>query len=145
MNNARNRQPEPSTNLKNSPEESSKNGIGEGSIGSVLKMTEKYGVSLVLLLIVGYGGFNYVIFPIASRFADSIDRVSAVNEDLRDKITDIATANGASLRGVEAKIEDIRIIVDQLERYFLAKSANETQQEVQYPVQQYSQRRRWRR
>ena len=131
--------------MKNSQNESSKNGIGEGSIGSVLKMTEKYGVSLVLLLIVGYGGFNYVIFPIASRFAESIDRVSAVNEDLRDKITDIATANGASLRGVEAKIEDIREIVDQLERYFLAKSANETQQEVQYPVQQYSQRRRWRR
>ena len=108
-------------------------------------MTEKYGVSLVLLIVVGYGGFNYVLLPIASRFADSIDRVSAVNEDLRDKITDIAVANGASLRGVEAKIEEIRIIVDQLERYFLAKSANETQQEVQYPVQQYSQRRRWRR
>ena len=131
--------------MKNSPEESSKKGLGEGSIGSVLKMTEKYGVSLVLLLIVGYGGFNYVIYPIASRFAESIDRVSAVNEDLRDKITDIATANGASLRGVEAKIEEIRDIVDQLERYFLAKSARETQEEVQYPVQQYSQRRRWRR
>ena len=119
--------------------------LNRGGLDSVLKATEKYGVSLVLLIVVGYGGFNYVIFPIASRFAESIDRVSAVNEDLRDKITDIATANGASLRGVEAKIEEIREIVDQLERYFLAKSAKETQQEVQYPVQQYSQRRRWRR
>ncbi|MGI9447918.1 MAG: hypothetical protein ACR2NI_09735 [Pirellulales bacterium] len=108
-------------------------------------MTEKYGVSLVLLLVVGYGGFNYVLLPIASRFADSIDRVSAVNEDLRDKITLIATANGEALRGVKAEVEEVKETISKLERYFLAKSAKESQEEVQYPVQQYSQRRRWRR
>ena len=112
---------------------------------SVLKMTEKYGVSLVLLLVVGYGGFNYVLLPIASRFADSIDRVSAVNEDLRDKITLIATANGEALRGLKSEVEAVQETVNKLERYFLAKSAKESPEPVQYPVQQYSQRRRWRR
>ena len=112
---------------------------------SVLKMTEKYGVSLVLLLVVGYGGFNYVLLPIASRFADSIDRVSAVNEDLRDKIASIGVENGKALTAVIEEIQEIKQTVSQLERYFLAKSAQETQEEVQYPVQQYSQRRRWRR
>ena len=108
-------------------------------------MTEKYGVSLVLLLVVGYGGFNYVLLPIASRFADSIDRVSAVNEDLRDKIASIGVENGKALTAVIEEIQEIKQTVSQLERYFLAKSAQETQEPVQYPVQQYSQRRRWRR
>ena len=119
--------------------------VGEGSMGSVLKMTEKYGVSLVLLLIVGYGGFNYVLLPIASRFADSIDKVSAVNEDLRDKISSIGVENGKALNAVIQEINEIKQTVSQLERYFLAKSAKESQEPVQYPVQQYSQRRRWRR
>ena len=145
MNNVRNKQPEPSTNLKNSPSESSKNAISEGTLGSVLKMTEKYGVSLVLLLVVGYGGFNYVLLPIASRFADSIDRVSAVNEDLRDKIASIGVENGKALTAVIEEIQEIKQTVSQLERYFLAKSAKESPEPVQYPVQQYSQRRRWRR
>ena len=112
---------------------------------SVLKMTEKYGVSLVLLLVVGYGGFNYVLLPIASRFADSIDRVSAVNEDLRDKIASIGVENGKVLTAVIEEIQEIKQTVSQLERYFLAKSAKESPEPVQYPVQQYSQRRRWRR
>lgn len=115
------------------------------SLNGVLKATEKYGVSLVLLLLLGYGGFNYVLLPIAQRFASSIDRVSAVNEDLRDKITTIATQNGLALIELESDILEVKKVVNQLERYFLAKSAKETPEEVQYPVQQYSQRRRWRR
>jgi hypothetical protein len=108
-------------------------------------MTEKYGVSLVLLLVVGYGGFKYVLLPIATRFADSIDRVSAVNETLTEKITGIGVANSNALMDIGGEITEIKTKVDQLERYFLAKSANESQEPVQYPVQQYSQRRRWRR
>ena len=122
-----------------------KHSVASTGLNGVLKATEKYGVSLVLLLLVGYGGFNYVIFPIASRFAESIDRVSAVNEDLRDKITTIATQNGLALIELESDILEVKKVVSQLERYFLAKSAQETPEEVQYPVQQYSQRRRWRR
>jgi hypothetical protein len=71
--------------------------------------------------------------------------VSAVNEDLRDKITTIATQNGLALIELESDILEVKKVVNQLERYFLAKSAKETKEEVQYPVQQYSQRRRWRR
>ena len=119
--------------------------VASTGLNGVLKATEKYGVSLVLLLLVGYGCFNYVLLPIAQRFASSIDRVSAVNEDLRDKITTIATQNGLALIELESDILEVKKVVNQLERYFLAKSAKETTEEVQYPVQQYSQRRRWRR
>jgi hypothetical protein len=134
-------------NLKQQPKNESEHLEATSSKGfeSVLKMTEKYGVSLVLLLVVGYGGFNYVLLPIASRFADSIDKVSAVNEDLRDKIASIGVENGKALNAVIQEINEIKQTVSQLERYFLAKSAKETPEPVQYPVQQYSQRRRWRR
>ena len=134
-------------NLKQKPNNESEHSEATSSKGfeSVLKMTEKYGVSLVLLLVVGYGGFNYVLLPIASRFADSIDKVSAVNEDLRDKIASIGVENGKALNAVIQEINEIKQTVSQLERYFLAKSAKETPEPVQYPVQQYSQRRRWRR
>ena len=133
------------TNESTNNEVEVKHSVASTGLNGVLKATEKYGVSLVLLLLVGYGGFNYVIFPIASRFAESIDRVSAVNEDLRDKITTIATQNGLALIELESDILAVKKVVNQLERYFLAKSAKETAEEVQYPVQQYSQRRRWRR
>ena len=134
-------------NLKQQPKNESEHLEATSSKGfeSVLKMTEKYGVSLVLLLVVGYGGFNYVLLPIASRFADSIDKVSAVNEDLRDKIASIGVENGKALNAVIQEINEIKQTVSQLERYFLAKSAKESQEPVQYPVQQYSQRRKWRR
>jgi predicted nuclease of restriction endonuclease-like RecB superfamily len=134
-------------NLKQQPKNESEHLEATSSKGfeSVLKMTEKYGVSLVLLLVVGYGGFNYVLLPIASRFADSIDKVSAVNEDLRDKIASIGVENGKALNAVIQEINEIKQTVSQLERYFLAKSAKESPEPVQYPVQQYSQRRRWRR
>jgi hypothetical protein len=132
-----------SNEQKNSEEETKPSSVS--SLNGVLKATEKYGVSLVLLLLVGYGCFNYVLLPIAQRFASSIDRVSAVNEDLRDKITTIATQNGLALIELESDILEVKKVVNQLERYFLAKSAKESQEEVQYPVQQYSQRRRWRR
>jgi hypothetical protein len=132
-----------SNEQKNSEEETKPSSVS--SLNGVLKATEKYGVSLVLLLLVGYGCFNYVLLPIAQRFASSIDRVSAVNEDLRDKITTIATQNGLALIELESDILEVKKVVNQLERYFLAKSAKETKEEVQYPVQQYSQRRRWRR
>ena len=133
------------TNESTNNEPEPKNSNALTGLNGVLKATEKYGVSLVLLLLVGYGGFNYVVFPIASRFAESIDRVSAVNEDLRDKITTIAVGNGQALIELESDILEVKKVVSQLERYFLAKSAKETNEEVQYPVQQYSQRRRWRR
>ena len=133
------------TNESTNKEAEPKNSVGSTGLNGVLKATEKYGVSLVLLLLLGYGGFNYVLLPIAQRFASSIDRVSAVNEDLRDKITTIATQNGLALIELESDILEVKKVVNQLERYFLAKSAKETPEEVQYPVQQYSQRRRWRR
>ena len=133
------------TNESRNKEAEPKHSVGSTGLNGVLKATEKYGVSLVLLLLLGYGGFNYVLLPIAQRFASSIDRVSAVNEDLRDKITTIATQNGLALIELESDILEVKKVVTQLERYFLAKSAKETPEEVQYPVQQYSQRRRWRR
>lgn len=134
-------------NLQQKPKNESEHSEATSSKGfeSLLKMTEKYGVSLVLLIVVGYGGFKYVLLPIATRFADSIDRVSAVNETLTEKITGIGVANSNALMDIEEEITGIKTKVDQLERYFLAKSAKESQEPVQYPVQQYSQRRRWRR
>ena len=112
---------------------------------SVLKMTEKYGVSLVLLVAVCLGTFHYVVLPIATSFANNLDRVSAVNEELRDMIGTIGVENGQGVKELIKEIKDVHQTVLQLERYFLAKSAKESPEPVQYPVQQYSQRRRWRR
>ena len=71
---------------------------------SVTKMIERLGLPTILIVAASYVGYNEIISPISTKYAEMLDSVTESNRtlteitsDLRSKITEIGVKNGEVL------------------------------------------------
>lgn len=68
---------------------------------ALTKMVERLGLPTILIIAVGYVGYNEILSPIASKYAQMLDAVTESNtklteitDDLRLKLTEVGVKNG---------------------------------------------------
>ena len=71
---------------------------------SLTKMIERLGLPTILIVAASYVGYNEIISPISTKYAEMLDSVTESNRtlteitsDLRSKITEIGVKNGEVL------------------------------------------------
>ena len=68
---------------------------------ALTKVVERLGLPTILIIAIGYVGYNEILSPIASKYAEMLDAVTESNtklteitDDLRLKLTEVGVKNG---------------------------------------------------
>ena len=77
----------------------------------------KFGLPTVILLVVGYVGYNEVLHPIAERYAALLDEVRANNTELKQGLFTIGETNQGRIQKIEdAILKNSTVIATSIEQ-----------------------------
>lgn len=77
----------------------------------------KFGLPTVILLVVGYVGYNEVLHPIAMRYAQLLEEVKDNNTEIKSALITIGEANQERIQMIDETIlKNSTIIADSIEK-----------------------------
>jgi methyl-accepting chemotaxis protein len=105
-------------------------------LSGLLKIGEKFGIPLLLLVAVSYVTFNEIIKPIASKYVEVLDEVRTNNKELKDALFTLGEANKQKLDGMKSDLDEVNDSIKQMNRtlteltLIARRVSNESRQEA---------------
>lgn len=88
---------------------------------ALTKLIERLGLPTILVIAVGYVGYNEILSPIASKYAQMLDAVTESNtklteitDDLRLKLTEVGVKNGRLMEQLNDDADEARAMQREL-------------------------------
>ena len=88
---------------------------------ALTKLIERLGLPTILVIAVGYVGYNEILSPIASKYAQMLDAVTESNtklteitDDLRLKLTEVGVKNGRLMEQLNDDADETRAMQREL-------------------------------
>lgn len=88
---------------------------------ALTKVIERLGLPTILVIAVGYVGYNEILSPIASKYAQMLDAVTESNtklteitDDLRLKLTEVGVKNGRLMEQLNDDADETRAMQREL-------------------------------
>ena len=85
-------------------------------LGGLLKIGERFGIPLLLLVAVSYVTFNEIIKPIAGKYVEVLDEVRTNNQELKDALFTLGEANKANITRIVSDLDEMDASIQQINR-----------------------------